>query len=117
MDHLERLEAQSIFILREAYKKFGKLGMKVKAKRKWRKARGRHNKIRESKRGHSARPKIGYKADWYVRPTTIENVKQLEMLSKDHQAVISGRVGGKKRATGGGTGRSGDCFRVGGPVF
>ena len=27
MDHLNRLEAQSIFILREAYKKFGKLGM------------------------------------------------------------------------------------------
>lgn len=27
MDHLDRLEAQSIFILREAYKHFGKLGM------------------------------------------------------------------------------------------
>ncbi len=27
MDHLDRLEAQSIYILREAYKKFGKLGM------------------------------------------------------------------------------------------
>lgn len=27
MDHLDILEAQSIFILREAYKKFGKLGM------------------------------------------------------------------------------------------
>lgn len=27
MDHLDQLEAQSIFILREAYKKFGKLGM------------------------------------------------------------------------------------------
>jgi len=27
MDHLDRLEAESIFILREAYKKFGKLGM------------------------------------------------------------------------------------------
>lgn len=27
MDHLDRLEAQSIFILREAYKNFGKLGM------------------------------------------------------------------------------------------
>ncbi|MDA8442183.1 MAG: sulfate adenylyltransferase subunit CysD, partial [Peptococcaceae bacterium] len=27
MEHLDRLEAQSIFILREAYKKFGKLGM------------------------------------------------------------------------------------------
>jgi len=27
MDHLDRLEAKSIFILREAYKKFGKLGM------------------------------------------------------------------------------------------
>lgn len=27
MDHLDRLEAESIYILREAYKKFGKLGM------------------------------------------------------------------------------------------
>ncbi len=27
MEHLDRLEAQSIYILREAYKKFGKLGM------------------------------------------------------------------------------------------
>ena len=27
MNHLERLEAESIYILREAYKKFGKLGM------------------------------------------------------------------------------------------
>lgn len=27
MDHLDNLEAQSIYILREAYKKFGKLGM------------------------------------------------------------------------------------------
>ena len=27
MDHLDQLEAESIFILREAYKKLGKLGM------------------------------------------------------------------------------------------
>jgi 3'-phosphoadenosine 5'-phosphosulfate sulfotransferase (PAPS reductase)/FAD synthetase len=27
MDHLEQIEAQSIYILREAYKHFGKLGM------------------------------------------------------------------------------------------
>ncbi len=27
MDHLDRLEAESIFIIREAYKKLGKLGM------------------------------------------------------------------------------------------
>lgn len=27
MDHLDRLEAESIFIMREAYKHFGKLGM------------------------------------------------------------------------------------------
>ena len=27
MDHLDRLEAESIYILREAYKHFGKLGM------------------------------------------------------------------------------------------
>ncbi|MEK6919057.1 MAG: eL32 family ribosomal protein [Nanoarchaeota archaeon] len=77
--------------------KFGKLGMKVKAKRKWRKAKGRHNKIRESKRGHAGRPKIGYKADYYVKPITIENMTQLLTLGKEQQAVVSGRVGGKKR--------------------
>lgn len=27
MDHLDRLEAESIYIFREAYKKLGKLGM------------------------------------------------------------------------------------------
>ena len=27
MDHLDRLEAESIYILREAYKKIGKLGL------------------------------------------------------------------------------------------
>ena len=85
-------------MVRKDAHKFGKLGMKVKAKRKWRKARGRHNKVRESKRGHFARPKIGFKANWYVKPMTIENLNQLLKMDKNQEAVISGRVGGKKRA-------------------
>ena len=89
--------AQKRLVRKDAHK-FGKLGMKVKAKRKWRKARGRHNKVRESKRGHLARPKIGFKTDYYVRPTTIENMDQLQKLTKGQEAVIAGRVGGKKRA-------------------
>lgn len=78
--------------------KFGKLGMKVKAKRKWRKARGRHNKIRKGKRGHSSRPKIGFKNENYKKPMIIENIKQLEMMNKTQEATISSRVGGKKRS-------------------
>ena len=84
-------------VVRKDTHKFGKLGMKVKAKRKWRKAKGRHNKIRKGKRGHSSRPKIGFKMNDYVKPLVIENMTQLMKLTKEQEAVISGRVGGKKR--------------------
>ncbi|MBS3074174.1 50S ribosomal protein L32e [Candidatus Pacearchaeota archaeon] len=84
-------------VLRKDWHKFHKLGKKVKAKRKWRRARGRHNKIRESKRGHPLKPKIGYKVSEYSRPVTIENIRQLLMLRKEEHAVIAGNVGERKR--------------------
>ncbi len=84
-------------VVRKDTHKFGKLGMKVKAKRKWRKAKGRHNKIRKGKRGHSSRPKIGFRMFDHVEPIVIENIMQLSKLSKEQEAVVSGRVGGKKR--------------------
>ncbi len=84
-------------VVRKDTHKFGKLGMKVKAKRKWRKAKGRHNKIRKGKRGHSSRPKIGFKTNDYVKPIVIENMTQLIRLTKEQEAVISSTVGRKKR--------------------
>jgi large subunit ribosomal protein L32e len=78
--------------------KFHKLGMKIKAKRKWRKAKGRHNKIRKGKRGHSSRPKIGFGGEEYKKPATIENIAQLATVNKNTETMIAGRVGGKKRA-------------------
>ena len=90
-------------IRRKDSHKFHKLGMKVKAKRKWRKAKGRDNKIREGKRGHAMRPKIGEHVFDYVRPITIENLNQLQKMKDggmktEQEIVIAGRVGGKKRA-------------------
>ena len=84
-------------VLRKDWHKFHRLGKKVKAKRKWRRARGRHNKIRESKRGHPLKPKIGYKTSEYRRPITIANISQLLMLKKGERAVIARNVGARKR--------------------
>jgi len=85
-------------VKRKDWHKFHKLGMKIKSKRKWRKARGRHNKIRKSKRGHAGKPKIGYKSAWYERPLAIENIAQLHGADKSKTYIIASRTGGKKRA-------------------
>lgn len=89
--------------LRKDWHKRIKLGSTVKKNRKWRAAKGRHNKIRLGERGHSTRPKIGWgntnelkgkvKGLEVVR---IENISQLETVKKE-QGILIGRVGKKKR--------------------
>jgi ribosomal protein L32E len=46
--------------LRNDWHKKIKLGSKIKKKRKWKAAYGRHNKIRLGRKGHPGRPKIGW---------------------------------------------------------
>ena len=79
------------------------LGKKVKKNQKWRRAGGRHNKIREHRRGQPCQPSIGYRTDLEQRgkvlgktPLIICNVKDLEKLTKENIAVLS-KVGMKKK--------------------
>ena len=90
------------FLRKDWHKKI-KLGSTVKKKRKWRAAKGRHNKIRLGEKGHLARPKIGWSADAKMKGqikglevVRVENVKQLEKVGKG-QGVIIASVGKKKK--------------------
>ena len=88
--------------LRSGWYKHIKLGGSVKKLRKWRAAKGRHNKIRLNRKGHSRRPKIGWGAPKENRKLIIENrtrvmnVKALLKVDKKVGVVI-GAVGAKKR--------------------
>ena len=91
---------------RKDWHKMIKLGSKIKKKRKWKSAYGRHNKIRLSKAGHSLKPKVGWMNNKKLKGLVenfnivrVENIKQVEEIksgSKD-VAIIIGRVGGKKK--------------------
>lgn len=89
--------------LRNDWHKKIKLGSTVKKKRKWKGAKGRHNKLRLNKKGHSQRPKVGWGADTSaknfirgIRAVRIENIKELKTLKKD-AGIIIGAVGKRKR--------------------
>tara|TARA_Y100000310_G_scaffold265631_1_gene276762 strand:- start:4207 stop:4632 length:426 start_codon:yes stop_codon:yes gene_type:complete len=90
------------FLRKDWHKKI-KLGSTVKRNRKWRAAKGRHNKIRLGKKGQSQRPKIGWGANSKnknkiegLTVVRIENLKDLEKITKDEGIIIS-KVGLKKR--------------------
>ncbi|MEE8402130.1 MAG: 50S ribosomal protein L32e [Candidatus Hydrothermarchaeaceae archaeon] len=77
------------------YKKLGE---------KWRRPRGKHNKVRKYIGGKLPRPLIGFKKKVRgLHPSgymdvLISNVSELENLDRDTQAVrISGKLGGRKR--------------------
>ncbi|MBI4116691.1 50S ribosomal protein L32e [Candidatus Pacearchaeota archaeon] len=89
--------------LRRTWYKLPSLGKGRKKKQKWRNPTGRHNKIRNKRRGYSARVEIGYKTDRKARgrinekiPKKIFNAKQLENIGKNEIAVI-GKIGMKKK--------------------
>jgi len=89
--------------LRNDWHKKIKLGSTVKKNRKWKGAKGRHNKLRLNRKGHSQRPKVGWGAEGKVKgfidgveKVRVENLADLETIKKGQGALI-GRVGKKKR--------------------
>jgi ribosomal protein L32E len=84
------------FLRKDWHKKI-RLGRTVKKVRKWRAAKGRHNKIRLNRKGHSRRPKIGWGTSREeVEAMRIMNVGELVKADKKVGVVI-GAVGMKKR--------------------
>jgi large subunit ribosomal protein L32e len=90
------------FLRKDWHKKI-KLGSTVKKKRKWRAAKGRQNKIRLGRKGHSTRPKIGWGAEASIKGKInqvnvieVKNIKDLDKITQKDGALIS-RIGKKKR--------------------
>jgi len=81
-----------------------KLGYgKSKRKQKWRKERGRHNKIREKRKGRIRKVEIGYRTAQRTRDTVdgkkpifISNLADVQKVKK-HDLVIIASIGRKKR--------------------
>ncbi|MFH1237819.1 MAG: eL32 family ribosomal protein [archaeon] len=89
--------------LRNGWHKHIKLGSTVKKSRKWRAAKGRHNKIRLNRKGHSRRPKVGWGAESKgkgfiegIEAVRVENLKALESLKKG-VGIIIGSVSKRKK--------------------
>lgn len=94
--------ARKIF-LRRVWQNYSKLGKGRKKKQTWRKPRGRDNKMRENRKGHSVLVSIGFRGSNNIRgkindkiPMVVKNIKDLERV-KSNQIAIIGNVGGKKK--------------------
>jgi len=80
-----------------------RLGKHRKKLRKWRRPRGKHNKVRLKRTGYPVQPGIGFRKPKSLQgrvsnlyPILVYNAKSLEKLSKDNIVIIA-RVGAKKK--------------------
>jgi len=85
--------------LRRTWSRYAKLGKGRKKKQVWRRPTGRHNKMREKRKGSAAVVSIGYRSNRKLRERKIikiNNVKDLEKMKKNEVAIISG-IGKRKK--------------------
>jgi len=85
--------------------RYSKLGRNRKKLQKWRRPKGRDNKIREKRFGYPKLVSVGYKSpveksgkiqDRY--PLLIYNINDLDRVGKtDNTIIIIGKVGAKKK--------------------
>ncbi|MEM4326091.1 MAG: eL32 family ribosomal protein [Candidatus Pacearchaeota archaeon] len=86
-----------IKFIRGGWYRYSKLGRKRRKKLVWRKARGRHNKMRKKRKGHPSIVSIGYKRNRKSNVIKIiRNLKELVNTPKGEE-VILGKIGGRKR--------------------
>ena len=89
--------------LRKDWHKCIRLGG-CKKKRVWRRSRGRHAKLRQKWKSHTKMPSIGYGSPNEIRgmiegmkPVMVNNMNELMNVGKDQIAIISGKVGMRKK--------------------
>tara|TARA_Y100000310_G_scaffold45623_1_gene42502 strand:- start:4842 stop:5198 length:357 start_codon:yes stop_codon:yes gene_type:complete len=89
---------------RRDIKRYSKLGKNRKAIQSWRKPRGRDNKMRLKLNSYPGLPTVGHKTQKTeagkikgMYPILVSNVADLKTLGKEHAAIISGRVGARKK--------------------
>ena len=84
--------------LRRTWSRYPKLGKGRRKKQKWRKPKGRDNKMREKRNGYPVVVSIGYKKNTDERSDIkiVSNLNDLNNLSKD-DIIIMGKIGKKKK--------------------
>ena len=89
---------KKIKFLRRLSERHIKLGKGRKKKQKWRRPRGRDNKMREKRKGYPAVVSIGYKKSKRDRKEIlkVDNLKELEKIP-ENQGIILGKMGKKKK--------------------
>lgn len=83
--------------------RYSRIGKNRPKLQKWRKPRGKHNKLRLKRAGHPLQPGIGYgtpkknsgKVQGFI-PILVHNTSYLEIM-KSGQIAILARVGAKKK--------------------
>ncbi|MEM2932735.1 MAG: eL32 family ribosomal protein [Candidatus Pacearchaeota archaeon] len=100
----EEKKARKPVYLRSDWHKRSRVGRGRKKLQVWRRAKGRHNKIREQRKGKPSRPEIGYGSPKSIRgfignlkPVYVSTLEELSKLSKDDLAIINGNLGMKKK--------------------
>ena len=89
--------------VRQGTHRHSKLGKKRKKLQIWRMPKGMHSKIRQSRKGHAALPRVGYKSPRSESGkigrkdvVLIRNMGDLSHFPKDSVAILA-RVGAKKK--------------------
>ncbi len=89
--------------IRRNWDKYSRLGKKRKKKQTWRRAKGRHNKVREKRKGYPIKVMIGFRKKKEERNliekkklVVVNNLRELEKVQKGEMAIV-GKVGEKKK--------------------
>ena len=83
--------------------RFSRLGKNRRKLQKWRRVRGKSNKMRLGRAGYSVVPRVGFKTPKKeagkikgFMPKLVHNLSELQTLTKDEAAILA-RVGAKKK--------------------
>jgi len=89
--------------LRTDWMRHSKLGKNRKRLQRWRKPKGRHNKIRKKRFSYPVSVRIGYKSNRKksglvngLKPLLIYNLKDLDKAGKN-SIIIIGKIGAKEK--------------------
>lgn len=85
------------FIRRDLVR-YSKLGKNRKKLRKWRRPKGRDNKMREKRKGYPKTVSIGYKSQksGHQKPILIHNENEFKNLTKNTPIILA-KLGAKKK--------------------
>ena len=90
--------------LRRVWSRYSKLGRNRKKKQKWRRPKGRDNKMREKRRGYMATVRIGYRGNKEKRGkingkeiAVIFNKKELLEANERNRMIMIGKTGRKNK--------------------